>query len=114
MALNKKSLGPSILSLEKGNNEEIQKFELDCFAKVTNASDNTDMICFTTKDEPNKYYWASTTLYKFLDENIENAEYDDDTLCYSFPEDTVYITHKGKVPLKNDKSKTANVWSITF
>lgn len=114
MALNKKSLGPSILSLEKGTSEEVQRMELDKFAEVVNASDNSVMICFTTKEEPEKYFWASTSLYKFLADNIENAEYDEDTLCYSFPEDKVYVTHKGKVPLKNDKSKTANVWAITF
>ena len=114
MALNKKSLGPSILSLEKGANEEVQKMELDKFAKVENSSDGTTMICFTTKEVPNKYFWASTLLYNFLTDNIENAKYDEDTLCYSFPEDKVFITHKGKVPLKSEKSKSANVWSITF
>ena len=114
MALNKKSLGPSILSLEKGTNEEVQKMELDKFAEVTNSSDGTYMICFTTKEVPNKYFWASTSLYNFLADNIINAEYDEDTLCYSFPDDKVFITHKGKTPLKNDKSKSANVWSITF
>ena len=114
MALNKKSLGPSILSLEKGTNEEVQKMELDKFAGVVNSSDGTTMICFTTKEIPNKYFWASTSLYNFLADNIENAEYDEDTLCYSFPNDKVFITHKGKVPLKNDKSKSANVWSIQF
>ena len=114
MALNKKSLGPNILSLEKGTNEEVQKMELDKFAEVENSSDGTIMICFTTKEVPNKYFWASTSLYNFLLDNIENAEYDEDTLCYSFPEDKVFITHKGKVPLKNDKSKSANVWLITF
>lgn len=113
MALNKKSLGPSILSLEKGASEEVQKMELDKFAEVKD-SDGTIMICFTTKERPEKYFWASTSLYNFLAENIENAEYDEDTLCYSFPEDKVFITHKGKVPLKKDKSKSANVWSITF
>ena len=114
MALNKKSLGPSILSLEKGANEEVQKMELDKFAKVVNSSDGTTMICFTTKEVPNKYFWASTSLYNFLTDNIENAKYDEDTLCYSLPEDKVFITHKGKVPLKSEKSKSANVWSITF
>lgn len=114
MTLNKKSLGPSILSLEKGVNEEVNNMELDKFAKITNFSDGSIMICFTTKEVPNKYFWASTTLYNFLFDNIENAEYDEDTLCYSFPEDKVFITHKGKTPLKSDKTKSANVWSIKF
>lgn len=114
MALNKKSLGPSILSLEKGKNEEVQKMELDKFAKVENHSDDTFMICFTTKERPEKYFWASTSLFNFLADNIENAEYDENTFCYSFPDDKVFITHKGKVQLKSDELKSANVWSITF
>lgn len=113
MTLNKKSLGPSILSLEKGTSEEVQKMELDKFAVVENSLDDTSMICFTTKGIPEKYFWASTTLFNFLLDNIENAEYDENTLCYSFPDVKVFITHKGKVPLKSDKSKSANVWSIT-
>lgn len=110
---NRKSLGTSLLALEKGTNEEVQKMHLDKFALVENKSDETVMICFTTKESPKKYFWASTSLYNFLTDNVEIASYDADNDCYSFDEDVI-ITHAGKAPLKNDKSKTANVWKIQF
>lgn len=113
MALNKKSLGPSILSLEKGASEEVQNMTLESFAQVVNSTDGTTMVAFTT-EESDKYFWASTSLKNFLEDNFDAAEPVDDTGVLHFPEDKVYITHMGKTPLKNDKSKTANVWKITF
>lgn len=112
MALNKKSLGSAILSLEKGENTEVQEMHLAEFAMVENKSDESVMICFTTKEAPNKYFWASTTLFNFLSDNVENADYNSDRDTYSFPGEEVVITHVGKTPLKSDKSKSANVWRI--
>lgn len=112
MALNKKSLGTAILSLEKGVNEEVQKMHLNEFAKVENNADGTIMVCFTVTEEPEKYFWASTSLYNFLTDNVENAKYNPDRDTYSFPEDEVIISHCGKTTLKSDKSKSANVWKI--
>lgn len=113
MALNKKSLGPSILSKEKGNVEEVKGMTLHSFAIVPNNEDGTTMVAFSTNEAEDKYFWASTSLKNFLEDNVENAEDYDDTGVYHFPEDTVTITHCGKTPLKNDKSKSANVWKIT-
>lgn len=110
--LNKKTLGTSLLSNEKGTNEEINNCHLDKFALVDNKSEGTVMICFSVKEIPGKYFWASTSLYDFLYVNVENAEYDGDELTYSFPEDEVIITHCGKTPLKSDKTRSANVWKI--
>lgn len=112
MALNKKSLGSAILSLEKGENSEVQSMKLAEFALVENKSDESIMICFTTQEVPNKYYWASTSLHNFLTDNVENAVYNSERDTYSFPEDEVVITHCGKTPLKNDKTRSANVWRI--
>lgn len=116
MALNKKSLGSSLLSLEKASNDELLggRFSLNSFAVVHNNVDDTDMICFTVAEKPENYFWASTSLYTFLNDNIENAEYDDDSITYSFPEDDVFIEYAGKTQLKNDASKSCNVWKITF
>ena len=112
MALNKKSLGPAILSKEKGTNEEISDnfYTLNEFALLENGEET--MICFTVEEIPDKYFWASTTLFDFLYDNIENAEPDEERLTFSFPEDEVAIKHTGKVPLKNDKTKSANTWKI--
>lgn len=116
MALNKKSLGSSLLSKEKASNDELSngKFSLDSFAVVHNKVDDTDMICFTVVERPDNYFWASTSLYTFLNDNIENAEYDDENISYSFPEDDVFIEYAGKTTLKNDASKSCNVWKISF
>lgn len=112
MALNKKTLGTTLLSNEKGTNEEIKECRLDRFAIVENKTDNTEMICFSVKEIAGKYFWASTSLYDFLQINVENALYDDNELTYSFPDDEVIITYCGKTPLKSDKTRTANVWKI--
>ena len=112
MALNKKTLGTSLLSKEKGTNEEINNCHLDKFGLVDNKAEGTVMICFSVKEIPGKYFWASTSLYEFLHVNVENAEYNSNELTYSFPEDEVTITHCGKVDLKSDKTHSANVWKI--
>ena len=110
MALNKKALGTSILTNVKGTNEEIVTCTLDKFAVVENKG--TTMICFTVKEHEGKYFWASTSLYEFLSDNVENAVFDENDLTYEFPDDEVIITHCGKTPLKSDKTRSANVWRI--
>lgn len=112
MALNKKSLGPKILSFEKGKIEDVQSMEIDIFAAVDNPESGERMIAFSTKETPSTYYWASTSLFKFLADNFENAAFDSDTFGYSFPEDKVVVTHCGKVPVKSDNNKTCNKWKI--
>lgn len=112
MALNKKSLGPAILSYEKGTNEEVKMLTLAEFAIVVNALDGTTMICFSTNEVENKYFWASTSLATFLSDNVENAVHDEDRDTYSFPEDTVTINYKGKTKLKSDATRECNVWQI--
>ena len=112
MALNKKALGTSILTNVKGTNEEIVTCTLDKFAVVENKADGTTMICFTVNEHKGKYFWASTSLYEFLNDNVENAVFDENDLTYEFPDDEVIITHCGKTPLKSDKTRSANVWRI--
>ena len=112
MTLNKKALGTSILTNVKGTNKEIVTCHLDKFAVVENKNEGTTMICFTVKEHEGKYFWASTSLYEFLNDNVENAVFDGNDLTYEFPDDEVIITHCGKTPLKSDKTRSANVWRI--
>ena len=112
MALNTKALGTSILTNVKGTNDEIVTCTLDKFALVENKNEGTTMICFTVKGHEGKYFWASTSLYEFLNDNVENAVFDENDLTYEFPDDEVIITHCGKTPLKSDKTRSANVWRI--
>lgn len=114
MALNKKSLGPAILTLEKASegNSLLKDVTLDKFAVVNNSVTGQKMIAFTVEEHPEYYFWASTSLFTFLEDNVENAEYDPVSRCLYFPDDTVKITHMGTVPLKSDNSRTCNVWSI--
>lgn len=114
MALNKKSLGTLLLQLTKGANEVLlnNEFTLDRFA-IVNENGDEELICFTVKEIEDTYFWASTLLFDFLKDNVENAIWDDETLSYSFSEeDVVTITYEGKVPLKNDPQKSCNVWKI--
>lgn len=116
--LNKKSLGTSLLKMEKGESCELvyngqEPFVLDQFAVVHNSSTGQDMICFTVESIEGKYFWASTSLYNFLKDNIENAEYDGSSMTYEFPDDYVFIEYVGKTQLKNDPSKSCNVWNIS-
>lgn len=113
MALNKKSLGTLLLQKNKGNNEILlnQEVTLDSFASVN--EDAEEMICFTVKEFEDTYFWASTLLFDFLKDNIENAIWDDNTMSYHFSdEDVVTIIYEGKVPLKNDATKSCNVWKV--
>lgn len=112
MALNKKALGTSILTNVKGTKEEIVTCTLDKFGVVENKNDGTTMICFTVKEHEGKYFWASTSLYEFLSDNVENAVFDENDLTYELPDDEVIITHCGKTPLKSDELRSANVWRI--
>lgn len=112
MGLNKRALGTSILTNVKGTNDEIVTCHLDKFAVVENKAEGTAMICFTVKEHKGKYFWASTSLYEFLSDNVENAVFDENYLAYGFPDNEVIITHCGKTPLKSDKTRSANVWRI--
>ena len=112
MKLNKKALGTSILTNVKGTNKEIVTCTLDKFAVVENKTEGTTMICFTVKEHEGKYFWASTSLYEFLNDNVENAVFDENELTYEFPDDEIIITHCGKTPLKSDNTHSANVWRI--
>lgn len=112
--LNKSSLGPVILNLAKATegNSMLQNVNLSEFAVVDNPSTNQRMIAFTVKEFPEYYFWASTTLFTLLNDNIENAEYNAETRCYYFPDDNINITHMGTVPVKSDPTKHCNVWKI--
>lgn len=112
---NKKSLGPSILSLTKSSNEELlnKNYELDEFCIITNTEKGEEMIAFTVKEKPEQYFWASTGLYQFLADNIDVGEFDEDRLTYKF-EDKVFISYVGKKTLKSDKNKQCNIWKINF
>lgn len=114
MALNKKSLGTLLLQLTKGANDVLAngEFTIDEFA-IVNENGNEEMICFTVKEIEDTYFWASTLLFDFLKDNIENAIWSDETLAYHFDdEDVVTIKYEGKVPLKNDPNKSCNVWKV--
>ena len=113
MALKKRTLGTTILNLNKGSNEMLADsyHNLRSFA-VVNEGLVTEMICFTVEEYESYYFWASTLLYDFLKDNIDVAEYDEDTMSYSFPADLVEIKHDGKVPVKSDPTKSCNVWKI--
>lgn len=110
--LNKKCLGTTLLTLTKGANEMLADdyHNLRAFAVVNNGTNS--MICFTVEEYEGYYFWASSLLTEFFNDNIENAKFDPETLSYSFPEDLVEIKHGGKVPVKSDPSKTVNVWLI--
>ena len=112
---NKKSLGPAILNLTKGANEELteKNYELNEFATIVNSETGETMIAFTVKENPDKYYWASTGLYAFLSDNTEVGIYDEERLSYTFDE-PVYITYEGKRTLKSDKNKQCNIWKLNF
>ena len=114
MALNKKTLGTLLLQLTKGANDLLanEDFTLDEFAIVNEDTDD-EMICFTVKEIEETYFWASTLLYDFLKDNVENGIFDDERLAYHFaPEDVVTIKYEGKVKLKNDATKECNVWKV--
>lgn len=112
---NKKSLGPAILNYEKSKNDELmgKEYELDEFALVINLKTNEEMIAFTVKELPEKYFWASTGLNNFISDNVDIGIFDDDRLTYTF-EEKVCITYGGKKTLKSDETKQCNIWKINF
>ena len=112
---NKKSLGPAILNYEKSKNEELvlKRFELDEFALVINLKTKEEMIAFSVKELPEKYFWASTGLNDFLSDNAVIGIFDEDRLTYKF-EEKVFITYCGKKALKSDETKQCNIWKINF
>ena len=112
---NKKSLGTAILNYEKGANDELmgKEYELDEFALIINNETSEEMIAFTVKEFPAKYFWASTGLNTFLSDNVDVATFDEDRLTYDFDE-KVFVTYCGKKTLKSDKNKQCNIWKINF
>ena len=112
---NKKSLGSVILNYTKSANEELmdKNYELDEFTTLINVESGEQMIAFTVKEKPEQYFWASTGLYNFLDDNIDVAIHNEDRLTYSFDE-KVFVTYCGKKTLKSDKNKQCNIWKINF
>lgn len=112
---NKKSLGPVILNYEKSTNEELMQknYELDEFALIINNESGEEMIAFTVKEIPEKYFWASTALNVFLTDNVDIGIFDEDRLTYKF-EEKVFVTYCGKKTLKSDKNKQCNIWKINF
>ena len=112
---NKKSLGPVILNYEKSTNEELteKNYEIDEFALVINSETKEEMIAFTVKELPGKYFWASTGLNNFLSDNVDIGIFEEDRLTYKF-EEKVFVTYCGKKTLKSDKNKQCNIWRINF
>ena len=112
---NKKSLGPAILNYEKSKNEILtgKAYELDEFALIENIKTNEEMIAFTVKELPEKYFWSSTTLNEFISDNVDIGIFDEDRLTYKF-EEKVFITYCGKKTLKSDETKQCNIWKINF
>lgn len=112
---NKKSLGTAILNYEKSKNEELmgKEYELDEFSLIINLKTNEEMIAFTVKELPEKYFWASTTLNNFISDNVDIGIFNADRLTYKF-EEKVCITYCGKKALKSDETKQCNIWKINF
>ena len=112
---NKKSLGPAILNYEKSKNEILMQknYELDEFALIINNETKDEMIAFTVKELPEKYFWASTGLNDFISDNVDIGIFDEDRLTYKF-EEKVFVTYCGKKTLKSDKNKQCNIWKINF
>lgn len=144
MALVRKSLSTSLLNAyTKGSNELLEEdfHIIDEFAFLpqrTKKDDETgevtivndDMLCFSVKDIPETYFWASTGLYDFLIDQIEAYEnnpasipevkYNEERKTYYFDKDEngnaieVPVKHGGKVKLKSDATKSCNTWIINI
>lgn len=106
------SQGSMLLQLDKGKNEELSNdfFTLDFFASVDNKSTGENMICFSVEEIKGKYFWASTSLYDFFANNVDKATEDTDARALYFRKNEVKIKYCGKTPLKNDPSRSCNVW----
>ena len=83
---NKKSLGSAILNYTKSANDELMdnNYEIDEFTSLINVESGEQMIAFTVKEKPEQYFWASTGLYNFLEDNIDVGIYNEDRLTYTF------------------------------
>lgn len=112
---NKSSIGPSILNYEKSLNEELSDkfYQVDECALVIKLDTKEEMIAFTVKELPEKYFWASTGLKNFISDNIDVATFDEETNTYKFDE-PFFTKYCGKKVLKSDKNKSCNIWKITF
>lgn len=144
MALVRKSLSTSLLNAYvKGSNELLEEdfHIIDEFAFLPQRTKkdaetgevtivNDDMLCFSVKDIPETYFWASTGIYDFLIDQIEAYEnnpasipevkYNEERKTYYFDKDEngnvieVPVKHGGKVKLKSDATKSCNTWIINI
>ena len=107
-------LGTSLLQLEKASSEELGDdfHKIEYFADIDNSATGEKMICFTVEDMPEKYFWASSSLFDILFKNETRALEDPNTRALYFPRHEISVKHAGKVPLKKDPSRTCNTWKI--
>ena len=112
---NKSSIGPVILNYEKSVNEELSEkfYEVDEVALVIKLDTKEEMVAFTVKELPEKYFWASTGLKNFISDNIDVATFDEERNTYKFDE-PFFTKYCGKKVLKSDKNKSCNIWKINF
>lgn len=109
------AFGSALLQMEKGKSEELSDnfYTLDFYASVDNKATGENMICFSVEEIEGKYFWASTSLYDLLRTNIPHATEDSEARALYFEKHVVKIKYCGKTPLKNDPSKSCNVWKFT-
>ena len=113
MEFNLNALGSALLQMDKGKNEDLSDnfYTLDFFASVDNKSTGENMICFSVEEIEGKYFWASTSLYELLSDNVAIAEEDPEARALYFSNYEVKIKYNGKT-LKSDPSKSCNVWKF--
>lgn len=114
MEFNLNAMGSALLQLEKGKNEELQDkfYTLDFFAVIDNKATGETMICFSVEEIEGKYFWASTSLFELLMDNAGIATEDPEARALYFEYHEVKIKYNGKTPLKNDPTKSCNVWKF--
>lgn len=114
MEFNLNALGSALLQMDKGKNEELSDkfYTLDFFSSVNNKATGENMICFSVEEIEGKYFWASTSLYELLADNVDIADEDPEARALYFSNYEVKIKYNGKTPLKNDPSKSCNVWKF--
>ena len=114
MEFNLNALGSALLQMDKGKNEELSDkfYTLDFFSSVNNKATGENMICISIEEIEGKYFWASTSLYELLSDNVPIADEDPEARALYFSNYEVKIKYNGKTPLKNDPSKSCNVWKF--
>lgn len=108
------ALSTGLLNLDKAPSEELSDdfHKIEYFYSMENKSTGEIMICFSVEDKPDKYFWASSSLFELLFKNVSRAVTDPEMRALYLPRHEVYVKHAGKVPLKKDPSKTCNNWKI--